>query len=99
MARTEARGGRAESRTGRIYKVSVSTGDQFRWVRASTKAGALKAVAQWAFTVTPATVNEIVEASKGGELEILDALADEADPGPVPEAGETVGAERLRAVK
>ena len=98
MARTEGRGGRAEPRTGRIYK--VSTGVVAKWVRASTKAGALKAVAQWeAFTVTPATVNEIVEASKGGELEILDALADEADPGPVPEAGETSGAERLRAVK
>lgn len=91
MARTEARGGRAEPRTGRIYK--VSTGVVTKWVRASTKAGALKAVAQWAFTVTPATVNEIVEASKGGELEILAALADAADPGPVP--GET----GLRAVR
>jgi hypothetical protein len=92
MARTEGRGGRTEPRTGRIYK--VSTGVVTKWVRASTKAGALKAVAQAAFTVTPASVDDIVEASKGGELEILDALADSDDPGPVPEAGETAGAER-----
>lgn len=80
----------------RIYVVTaaVPTGHGIRFVRAESKAGAVRAVAAEMFTVNAASAEDIVAASASGTLDILDALKDDADPGPVP--AEAVPA--LRAV-
>jgi hypothetical protein len=91
----------------RIYIVTRrEAGHLVRFVRAKTAAGAVGALARDLFEVAVADAQDFVDASNADvPLDILDALAvaepvaDTHDPGPVPEAGETVGAERLRAVK
>jgi hypothetical protein len=84
----------------RIYIVTRrEAGHLVRFVRAKTAAGAVAALAKDLFDVGVADAQDFVDASNAEvPLDILDALAqpevaDEADPGPVPEA------ERLRAVK
>jgi hypothetical protein len=77
----------------RIYLVSHAKSDvPVRFVRATSKNAAVRAVAAEMFEVRAASADDIVEASQTGSLDILDALAeapDSADPGPVPPA--TIG--------
>lgn len=54
------------------------------FVRAKTVAGALRAHIRARFSVEAASTDDIVEANRAGALDILDALDDGADPGPVP---------------
>jgi hypothetical protein len=72
----------------RIYLVSHAKSDvPVRFVRATSKNAAVRAVAAELFEVKAASADDIVSASQSGTLDILDALAqtdDGADPGPVP---------------
>ena len=69
----------------RIYIVTHSRQDNLiRFVRAQTLNGAVRALARDLFHVVPASTDQIVEAAQAGTLDILDALADADDPGPVP---------------
>lgn len=70
----------------KIYIITNTEGAE-SFVRAKTAAGALRAFIADRFTVEAASTDAIVEASKNGGLEILDALSetdDASDPGPVP---------------
>lgn len=74
----------------RIYKVTHAQNDVLvRFVRASSKNAAVRAVAAERFAVIVATADDIVFASESGAVSVLDAsgVQDDADdPGPVPEA-------------
>jgi hypothetical protein len=78
----------------RIYVVThAHTAAPVRFVRATSKNAAVRAVAEDLFEVKLASADDIVSASQSGTLGILDALAqadDGADPGPVP--GESAAA-------
>jgi hypothetical protein len=85
----------------RIYLVSHAKSDSVvRFVRASSKNAAVRAVAAEMFEVRAASADDIVQASQTGSLDILDALAtpeDAADPGPVPGESAAVTPLRVRA--
>jgi len=69
----------------RIYVVTHKSGDIARYVRASTLNGAVRAVAAELFVARAASTEDIFQASKAGEFDVLDAIGeDKADPGPVP---------------
>jgi hypothetical protein len=72
----------------RIYKVSLTaTASVVRFVRAENAARALRAVTGELYSVEIASSDDIFDAVRGGNLEILDAVRDEfgaEDPGPVP---------------
>jgi hypothetical protein len=85
----------------RIYLVSHAKSDvPVRFVRATSKNAAVRAVAAELFEVKAASADDIVSASQSGTLDILDALAqadDGADPGPVP--ADTADVTPIRAVR
>ena len=70
----------------RIYEISDGAGEILRYVRANSLNGAIRAYSHEMFNAKVATAEDIFQASKRGEFDVLDALAsdDEADPGPVP---------------
>ena len=74
----------------RIYLIRHAKTDvAVRFVRATSKNAAVRAIAADMFAVSLASADDIVNASQTGTLDILDALIepeDDADPGPVPEA-------------
>jgi hypothetical protein len=84
----------------KIYVVTHAKHDHLvRFVRATSKNAAVRAVAGDLFKVALASADDIVRASQAGSLDILDALAqpeDADDPGPVP--GEERAAERAAEV-
>jgi hypothetical protein len=75
-----------------IYKISAIKGKPgqqtisppVRFVRAKTKAGAIRAFAEEGFHAEMAKAEDIVTASQGSNFSVLDALEDDKDPGPVP---------------
>ena len=85
----------------RIYVVThAHTAAPVRFVRATSKNAAVRAVAEDLFEVKLASADDIVSASQSGTLDILDALVqadDGADPGPVP--GETADVTPIRAAR
>ena len=60
----------------RIYTVrNKGSGDVVRYVRANTLGAAIRAASEEIFTAGPSSTDEIYQASKAGEFEVLDALA------------------------
>lgn len=63
----------------RIYLVSVKdTTRPVRYVRANTLSGAIRAFANEIYEARPATSEDMWQASKGGDLAVLDALEEQA---------------------
>ena len=81
----------------RIYLVRHAKSDvPVRFVRATSKNAAVRAVAAELFEVKAASADDIVSASQSGTLDILDALADDgADPGPVPQSSDVIAMRSL----
>jgi hypothetical protein len=87
----------------RIYVVAhARTAAPVRFVRATSKNAAVRAVAEDLFEVKLASADDIVSASQSGTLDILDALVqadDGADPGPVPADATTAVADSYAAAR